>query len=121
MVEVKAEHKELYERLYELQSELSERQNKSRELRDTWAYSTYGILLILVGFISHKSSYRWAGAALSIAGFVVLEYWASPPIFGGAVVEFQSLLWSKTALTIIALGLLYASARGVEDTDRRVP
>lgn len=111
--QARRDHKELFEALYELRSEISERENKSRELRDTWAYSSYGLLLILIGFILFCRSWRWAGVALSISGFVILEYWASPPIFGGAMVEFRSLLWSKTILTVMALGLVYASMIGI--------
>lgn len=102
----------LFKKLDELHSELAERQNKSRELRDTWAYSVYGILLILTGFGLYHRGRRWVGVALAISGFTVVEYWASPPIgFGGAQAEFTALLWSKTALTVIALILLYVSAR----------
>jgi hypothetical protein len=119
--QAKRDNKDLYESLTELRSELAEREQKSRELRDTWVYSGYGIFLILIGFFSFCRRYRWAGIALSISGFAVLEYWASPPIFSGAVVEFRSLLWSKTALTIIALGLLYASARSIVLADPSDP
>lgn len=111
--QIKKEHKDLYSRLYETRRELSERENRGRELRDTWAYSGYGILLILIGFLSFHRGQQWTGMALAITGFTVLEYWASPPIFAGAAVEFRELLWSKTALTIIALGLLYAAASRV--------
>ena len=111
--QIQQEHKDLYDRLYETRSELSERENRSRELRDTWSYSGYGILLILTGFFAFHRGQQWSGIALAVSGFTILEYWASPPIFGGATVEFRELLWSKTALTIVALGLLYASASRV--------
>lgn len=106
---IKKEHQDLYDRLYETRSELSEREDRGRELRDTWAYSGYGVILILIGFFSYHRGQQWVGIALTLSGFTILEYWASPPLFGGAVVEFRELLWSKTALTLIALGLLYAS------------
>ena len=80
------------------------------ELRDTWVYSGYGILLILIGFFAYQRNQLWIGVALAIAGFSILEYWASPPWFSGAESEFRSLLWSKTVLTIFALGLLYVAA-----------
>lgn len=111
--QMKTEHKDLYDRFYETSSELSQRENKGRELRDTWSYSGYGILLILIGFFSFHRGKQWAGIALAISGFTILEYWASPPIFAGATVEFRELLWSKTVLTIIAIGLLYAAASRV--------
>ena len=48
--QIKKEHKDLYSRLDETRHELSEREDRGRELRDTWVYSGYGILLILIGF-----------------------------------------------------------------------
>lgn len=107
---IQNEHKDLYNRMYETSSELSERESKKRELRDTWVYSGYGLILILIGFFAYRKNQCWAGVALAITGFTILEYWASPPLFSGAASEFRSLLWSKTVLTIIALGLLYAAA-----------
>lgn len=107
---IQNEHKDLYNRMYETRSELSERESKKRELRDTWAYSGYGLILILLGFFAYQKNQCWVGVALTITGFTILEYWASPPLFSGAASEFRSLLWSKTVLTIIALGLLYAAA-----------
>lgn len=117
--QTKKAHKELYESYYELRSELSERERNTRELRDTWAYSGYGIFLILAGFVAFHRQWKWVGVALAVSGFVVLEYWASPPIFGGALLEFRALLWSKTVLTVIALGLLYVSAKGIDSADAR--
>ncbi len=110
---IQQEHKETYDRLYETRSELTERERKSIEMRDTWAYSGFGIFLIVIGYFSFLRFSRWTGIALSLSGFVILEYWASPPLFGGAVVEFKALLWSKTALTVIALIFLYVGGRGL--------
>jgi hypothetical protein len=115
--DTRAKNPALFKKLDELHTELTQREMKGRELRDTWAYSGYGILLILIGFMAYDRGRRWVGVALSLSGFTVLEYWASPPVFGGAQAEFTTLLWSKTALTVIALVLLYISARGIRRSD----
>jgi hypothetical protein len=107
--QLKRDNEALYDKRNESRSELAERERNSRELRDLWAYSGYGLVLIFGGFLAFRGGRGWVGMALAISGFTILEYWASPPIFGGAYEEFRTLLWSKTALTAIALILLYAS------------
>ena len=50
-----------------------------------------------------------AGAfAVMLAGFVEVEYWASPTFFGGgAYGEFHQLLIQKLVLTTLALAAVY--------------
>ncbi|MFO1441475.1 MAG: hypothetical protein U1F81_24360 [Verrucomicrobiaceae bacterium] len=117
--QLRKEHKELYERHEELRSEIAQREQMSRELRDTWAYSGFAIALIFLGFMCFHRQSRWTGVALTLSGFTILEYWASPLFFGGAPVEFRALLWTKTFLTVVALALLYVAGRGV--VGRSVP
>lgn len=110
---IRRDHKELYEMHSETYAEIRERERKSRELRDLWAYSGYGLCLILAGMQAHRRQ-PWAGMALAISGFSILEYWASPPFFSGAYNEFRALLWSKTVLTALAVALLYFIAHVME-------
>lgn len=107
--QLRRDHEELYEIRGETHSEIVEREETSHELRDLWVYSGYGLFLITLGTLAYRRQ-PWAGMALAIAGFTILEYWASPPIFGGAFNEFRALLWSKTALTALAVLLLYGIA-----------
>lgn len=107
--QLRRDHEELYEIRGETHSEIVEREKTSHELRDLWVYSGYGLCLITLGMLAYRRQ-PWAGMSLAIAGFTILEYWASPPIFGGAFNEFRALLWSKTALTALAVLLLYGIA-----------
>ena len=111
--QLRRDNKELYDRHEELKSEITQREQMSRELRDTWAYSGFAITLIIIGFMCFQRRSHWTGVALALSGFTILEYWASPPFFGGAPVEFRALLWTKTFLTVVALVLLYVAGRGV--------
>ena len=110
--QLRRDHKELYDRHEALKSEITQREQMSRELRDTWAYSGFAITLIIIGFMCFQRRSHWTGVALALSGFTILEYWASPPFFGGAPVEFRALLWTKTFLTVVALALLYVAGRG---------
>ena len=97
----------LYKKRDALKTEISERENKSRELRDLWLFSGFAVTLILIGTVLYRRSLVWPGLALLIPGFGILEYWASPTFFGGAATEFHQLLVGKTVLTFLALILLY--------------
>jgi hypothetical protein len=106
--DVRQEHSELYEKRDALQLEISQREQKAREMRDTWIFAGNGLSLIVVGGALYKRGLVWSGFAILVSGFCVLEYWASPSFFGGgAVAEFHQLLLSKTILTLSSLAALY--------------
>lgn len=109
VMDIRQEHSDLYESQTALRSEISQREQKSREMRDVWIFSGYGLLLIVAGSFVYRRGVVWPGFAILVTGFSVLEYWASPTFFGGgAVTEFHQLLLSKTVLTVSALVALYA-------------
>jgi hypothetical protein len=105
--DLRQEHTDLYEKRDALKAEISEREGRSRELRDLWLFSGFAVALILGGTMLYQRSMVWPGLALLISGFGILEYWASPTYFGGAAAEFHQLLVGKTILTLLALILLY--------------
>ena len=107
--QLRRDNKALYLKSSETHSEIAERERMSNELRDLWVYSGYGLFLIILGGITFSMGWTWVGMSLAISGFTILEYWACPPIFGGAYNEFRALLWSKTALTALAIVLVYVS------------
>lgn len=108
VMDLRQEHSDLYDKKDALRSEISEREEKAREMRDLWIYSGYGLLLIVAGTVLYRRAVVWPGFAILVTGFCVLEYWASPSFFGGgAVAEYHQLLLSKTILTFLALGALY--------------
>lgn len=106
--DIRQEHSDLYEKKNALRSEISEREQRSWELRDLWLFSSVGILFIVCGAMLYRTGTLWPGFSILVSGFTILEYWASPTFFSGATAEFHALLISKTLLTLIALGLLYA-------------
>jgi hypothetical protein len=118
---IRRDHKSLYERHNESLSEIQERERRSIELRDLWAYSGYGLLLIIFGGAALRIGQAWVGIALGLSGFTILEYWACPPLFSGAYNEFQALLWSKTALTVLAIVLLYSAGAVLSKINRASP
>lgn len=107
---LRKENESLYNTRNEARTELLARESKTAELRDLWVFSGYGIFLIGVGAFLSRKLVTWAGLAVLVTGFSILEYWASPPFFDGAGAEFRTLLWNKTLLTAFALFALYACA-----------
>jgi hypothetical protein len=119
--DVQQEHSDLYEKKAALGKEISEREQKAREMRDTWIFAGFGLSLIIAGGILYKRAVVWPGFAVLVTGFCILEYWASPSFFGGgAVAEFHQLLLSKTILTVSALGALYLFWRIREEPSQAV-
>jgi hypothetical protein len=100
-------NRELYQKERALQSEILERERKSREFRDMWFFATFGAGLIVLGTTIYRTRAAWSGLAILTTGFAIFEYWASPPLFRGASVEYHALLVSKTVLTFVALLGLY--------------
>lgn len=99
---------ETYDRKDALRSEISQREDRAREMRDLWIYSGYGLLLIIAGGVLYRRTVVWPGFAILVSGFCILEYWVSPSYFeGGAYAEYHQLLLGKTILTFLALGALY--------------
>jgi hypothetical protein len=107
------EHNDLYLKKNALNAEISEREEKRRELRDIWIFTAFGTTLIILGTLLYRWRAVWPGLSIVIAGFSVFEYWVSPPLFGGAGQEFHAVLVSKTVLIVIALVGLYLVARVV--------
>jgi hypothetical protein len=108
VMDIRQEHSALYEKQSALRSEIMQREETSREMRDLWIYSGYGLCLIILGGYVYRRGIVWPGFSILVAGFCILEYWASPSLFGGgAVAEYRQLLWSKTILTFSALVALY--------------
>ena len=105
--DIQQQHVELYGKRNALRTEISEREAKTRELRDVWLFSVVGIVLIVAGDGLFRRCVVWPGLALLVSGFSILEYWCSPTFFGGAVAEFRMLTLSKVALTLLGLFLLY--------------
>jgi hypothetical protein len=102
------ENSKLFEKKLALQSEITQREEKARELRDLWIYSGYGFALIVLGAFLYRCAIVWPGFAILVSGFAIIEYWASPSFFGGgAISEYHQLLVSKTVLTFVALIALY--------------
>jgi hypothetical protein len=107
--DLRRENVEKYDLRDSLRTEIQEREQRRRQLRDIWIYSAFGILLIFVGAAVYRGGAIWAGFAVVVTGFSELEYWASPTFFGGAAdAEFHTLLINKLILSLIALALLYA-------------
>jgi hypothetical protein len=105
--DIQQKHNNLYEKRKATQSEIWERERRERELRDLWVFTAFGAVLIILGTVLYLSRAVWPGLSTVITGFGVFEYWASPTFFGGAGIEFHTLLVSKTVLTMIALVALY--------------
>jgi hypothetical protein len=101
------ENQELFQKREVLRSEISERETKSREFRDVWIFTAYGVGLIILGTVLYRLRATWPGLSIVIAGFTIFEYWVSPSFFSGASAEFHALLVSKTVLTVLALIALY--------------
>ena len=102
-------HAELFARNDALASELRQRQEKSRELRDIWLFSAAGLVLIGIGSVLYIRGYEWTGMSLIVPGFLELVWWSAPSFtLGGAVREHDLLLLNKIILTVIAFALLYS-------------
>ena len=119
MQNISQEHQDLYQKRDALRSEISERETKTREFRDVWIFTVYGVALIILGTVLYRSRAMWPGLSIVIAGFTIFEYWVSPSFFSGASNEFHALLVSKTVLTVVALIALYAVWR-VMSVDSRI-
>jgi hypothetical protein len=122
VMDLRQQHSDLYEKKEALRSEISQREEKSREMRDLWIYSGYGLFLIVAGGVLYRRRVFWPGFAILVTGFCVLEYWASPSFFGGgAVAEYHQLLLSKTILTFLALIALYVFWRMRGEPNKSLP
>ena len=90
----------------ELRTAIEEWERRSHEIREIRFYWSIGLLLLLIGLFFYKKVNRWAGVALAIVAFAEFEYWTSPTFFGSGVREYDRLLATKLALTIVSLALL---------------
>ena len=108
VADVRQQHEDLYTQKSALRSEISEREQKSKNLRDLWIFSGFGFLLIFTGAIFYRWLSIWPGFSFLVTGFCILEYWTSPTFFGGgASAEFHQLLIGKTLLTLAAFSSLH--------------
>jgi hypothetical protein len=108
VMDLRQQNSDLYDKQSALRSEISEREEKARDIRDLWIFSGYGAFLIVSGAVLYRQIVVWPGFAILVTGFCILEYWASPSLFGnGAVAEYHQLLLSKTVITFLALAALY--------------
>ena len=114
------ENQELYQKRDVFRSEISERESKAHEFRDTWIFTAYGFALIVLGIVLYRRGVVWSGFSIVIAGFAIFEYWVCPSFFGGATAEFHALLVSKTILTVVALVCLYVVWRIVRPDCQRL-
>ena len=102
------ENKELYSKQYSLSSEIDNREERDKEIRETWIFSIVGIILIVFGGVLYLKRQQWLGISLIIPGFLELMWWSSPQFSSGwATREYTSLLMTKSILSVIALLLLY--------------
>ena len=100
---------ELFARHDALASELRQRENVTREIRDLWIFSIAGVVLIGIGSILYTRGFEWTGMSLILPGFLELSWWSAPSFtLGGAVREYDVLLMNKIILTIVAFVLLYS-------------
>ncbi len=99
---------ELFARSDALASELRQRQEIEREIRDIWIFSIAGLVLIAFGCFLYFRDIAWPGMSLILPGFLELVWWSAPSFtLGGAVREYDILLLNKIALTVVAFLLLY--------------
>jgi hypothetical protein len=117
--DIRTQHEELYKKYDALSSEITQRESQSRELRDHWLYSGFGFCLIVIGGLMYRREIMWPGFSLVVAGFCVLEWWASPSFsnLGGAAIEYHRLLVSKMLITLGTLATLFV-AWSLRGTDR---
>lgn len=116
------EQSDLYQRRNALEVEIDARERRGREIRDIWIFSGAGLVLIAIGGAAYLRGAQWSGMTLVIPGFLELLWWSSPSFgMGGALQEYQLLLWNKIALSVIGLGLLYLGWRLVEKRRSVVP
>jgi hypothetical protein len=111
MREVRSQHEDLFKKHEALHSEITQREQQSRELRDHWLYSGFGFCLVVVGGVMYRRRIEWPGFSLLVAGFCILEWWASPSFsnLGGAAIEYHRLLVSKMLLTLVTLATLFVA------------
>ena len=106
---LRQKHLDLFARNDAVASELRQRENMKREIRDIWIFSCAGIVLIGIGALCYWRGYEWTGMSLILPGFLELMWWSAPSFtIGGAVQEFEILLANKIILTLISFVLLYA-------------
>jgi uncharacterized membrane protein len=102
------ENAELLARSEALASELRQREQIEREIRDIWIFSGAGMMLIVFGCVLYYRGSVWPGMALVTPGFLELTWWSAPSFtMGGAVSEYDTLLLNKIVWTIVAFVLLY--------------
>ena len=105
---LRQQHLDLFARNETLASELRQREEATREIRDIWIFSCAGIVLIGIGVLCYTRGYEWPGMSLILPGFLELMWWSAPSFtLGGAVQEFETLLVNKIILTVISFVLLY--------------
>lgn len=106
--EIKKSEETLYDKNTSLRREITDREDRLRDIRDIWVFSGAGLVFILLGSVFYLRQANWTGMSLLIAGFSEIIYWSSPSFFyGGARQEYELLLLNKITLSLIGLSLLY--------------
>tara|TARA_B110000037_G_C17008924_1_gene460410 strand:+ start:11 stop:622 length:612 start_codon:yes stop_codon:yes gene_type:complete len=106
--EIQNENEELYSRIQMLESEIEQREGRSRDVRDILIFSFAGFVLIIAGAVFYRTGREWKGMSLIIPGFVELVWWTKPDFFGGgAFREYGTLLIVKILISSLALVVLY--------------
>ena len=75
---MRQKHMDLFARHDALASELRQRENVTREIRDIWIFSVAGLILIGVGSVLYMRGIEWAGMSLILPGFLELSWWSAP-------------------------------------------
>lgn len=106
--EVRVENESLFSRVEMLESEIRQREMRSRDLRDMVMFSVAGFLLVIGGYFLVKTGREWSGIAVVIAGFAELVWWTKPDFFGNwAFNEYGNLLVAKIVISFSALITLF--------------
>ncbi len=93
---------------YELETAITDWENRTRQIHALWFYWFVGLLVCLLGVTIFRWCNVWYGLALEITAFAEFIYWTSPTFLGSNVKEFDRLLSRKLLLSAISLVLLVA-------------
>jgi hypothetical protein len=83
------------------------REERNKDVFELWFFWSCGLLSVIFGVIIYLKLNHWIGMAGLISGFSEMVFWTKPSFrsFGG-VPEFEMLLNSKLALSIVTLSIL---------------
>ena len=81
-------------------------EQRAKELHSLWFYWLIGAAIATIGVAVFRRVNRWVGVSLLIIGFSEIIYWTTPSFFGGGVQEFDRLVATKLALSVVSLAML---------------